>query len=680
MSTQKVFQTICGFCHVNCGMEVYLKDGVIEKIKGNPKHPANRGKLCIKGPAIKELVYSPNRLKYPLKKTSSGFEEISWEEALERIASRLTEIKDKYGPHTLVRYSGAPVTEENRDGFNQFLAAYGSPNYTSPGHLCSMPRRLALNLVYGERTNPDYENTNCMIVWGSNPTDSMNFAEGTRYSSLDRPVHEAKSRGAKLIVIDPRYTELAGIADEFIQINPGTDAALALAMLHVIINEGIYDKEFVTNWTVGFEELKKHVQAFTPQWAAKITWVDADKITEIAKIYATNKPASIREGNGLDQHTNVVESVRLTGMLTAITGNLDVSGGNVFFPQTKLAPCPSFRPGGERLGADKYPLCALAPFPAIVDAILTGKPYKPRALIVYHGNPLLINANENRIRRALEKLDFIVVYDVFMSATAELADIVLPDASELERFGYKTFSSSKGAVVALRQKVIEPIGESRPVFEVEYELARRMGLDKSYPWKTTEEWIEYKLKPTGISLEDLKKQPVIYSTAPMEYRKYLKAGFNTPSRKVEFYSERLKSFGYEPLPTYRKPAETPTDDYPLIATTRRPGNYVHTRFRNLPMLHKKQPDPFVRLHPQDAEVREIEEGSLTLVESPQGSIQVKAKVTPEVRPGLIIIDFGWGNPWDQGANVNVLTRDDERDPVCCATPNRRFICQLKKAE
>lgn len=679
MATERVVKTVCGFCHTNCGMEIHLKEGIIDKIKGNPEHPVNKGALCPKGPAIKELVYSPSRLKYPLRKTPSGFQQISWDEALDQIASKLMEIKNKYGPQTLLRYSGAPVTEENRDGFVQFLASYGSPNYMAPGHLCSVPRRLALELVYGERTDPDYENTNCILIWGSNPTASMQVAERMAYGRFDKVIQEAKRRGAQLIVIDPRCTELAGMADEFLQINPGTDAALGLAMLNVIINEGIYDKEFVAKWTIGFEDLAKHVQAATPEWAEKITWVPADKIRKTARIYATTKPSSIREGNGLDQHTNVVDTVRLTGILTAITGNLDVPGGNVFLPMPKVAPCPSFRPQENPLGADKYPLYPRAPFPAVVDAILTGEPYQPRAMIVYHGNPLLINANEARIRRALEKLKFLVVYDIFLSATAELADIVLPDASDFERFGYQVYSSAKGGVVALRQKVIEPVGESRQVFEVEYELAQRLGLAQSYPWKTTEEWIDYKLRPSGISLEDLKRQPVTHVTAPLEYRKYLNNGFGTPSKKVEFFSGRLKDHGYGPLPMYRDPAGGLGDQYPLIGTTRRPGVYVHTRFRNLPMLHKKQPDPMVRLNSQDAQPRGIEDGNWTVVDSPQGRIQVKAKVTPEVQPGLVIIDFGWGNPWDNGPNVNILTSDDERDPVCSTTPNRRFVCELKKA-
>ncbi len=238
---------------------------------------------------------------------------------------------------------------------------------------------------------------------------------------------------------------------------------------------------------------------------------------------------------------------------------------------------------------------------------------------------------------------------------------------------------------ALRHKVVEPIGESRPAFEVEYELAKRMGLDQYYPWKTTEEWVNYRLKRLGITLEDLKKQSIIYTTPPMEYRKYLKDGFNTPSKKVELYSQRLRDHGYDPLPVYREPSVSLkanaelVNRYPLIGTTRRPGIYVHTRYRNLPTLRRIQPNPLIWIYPDDAQARGISDGDETIVRSPEGSIKVRAKITTGIQAGVVIIDFGWGNPWDGGANVNILTSDDARDPVCAATSNRKFLCEVEKA-
>lgn len=679
MPDSHIVTTVCGLCHTNCGLKISVKNGRIDKIKGNPDHPANSGALCVKGNAIKELVYAPERLKHPLQKTRGGFKKISWDDALNLIADKLSAIRQKYGPHTLVRCGGAPVTEATRDAFVELLAAYGSSNFTSPGHLCSQPRKLGLRLVYGGRSDPDYEHTRCMLIWGANPTASMRPAERFAYGRFNRVIPDAQKRGATLIVIDPRRIKTAGKADMFIQIKPGTDAALALALLHVIIAEDRYDREFVENWTVGFDQLAAHVRSTTPAWAEKITGVKPETIRQLARIYAGTKPALIREGNGFDQHTNVVDSVRLTAILTAITGNLDVPGGNVLFPMPKLAPCPARQPEAEPLGAGRYPLFPRT-FPAMLDAMLSGEPYQPRAMIVYHGNPALINANAAGVRRALGRLDLLVVSELFMTATAELADIVLPDTTAMERNGFQPYSSHSGGFVALRQKVIDPIGESRPVFEVEYELARKLGLAQSYPWKTTDEWIDYKLKPAGICFSDLLSSPIAYVTPPLAYRKYLQKGFDTPSGKVEFYSRKLESMGLNPLPVYREPEVIPTKDYPLNGTTRRQGAYVHTQFRGLPTLRKREPEPLVRIHPRDAKARGISDGSETNVLSPQGSIRIKARITTEMQPGLVIIDFGWGNPGDGGVNVNILTSDAERDPFTAATPNRRFVCEVRKAE
>ncbi|MBA7493239.1 Acetylene hydratase [subsurface metagenome] len=684
---ESAIPTICGFCHTNCGLIAYVSNGVLRRIKADPNHPASRGDMCPKGAAARQVVYSRDRLKYPLHRTNNGFRRISWDEALDIVATRLLEIREKHGAEALMRCMGAPVTEVVFGGFAQLLAAYGSKNSTNPGHLCHVPRDIAFTTVYGGMTQPDYKNTRCMVVWGSNPSDSRSFGEGRpAYGRFARLIPEAKRRGAKLIVIDPRRIDLVDIADKWLPIEPGSNDALALAMLNVITNEGLYDKEFVAQWTVGFEQLAEHVERFTPEWAEAITKLQASDIREVARIYATTKPALILEGNFVDQYPNAVQTARAVGILCAITGNLDVEGGNVFFPFPTLSRLISNPPAIKRLSADKYPLFPMVPFPYFEDAILSGKPYSPRAMIVYHANPALINADSTRTRQALEKLEFLVVCDIFKSATAELADIILPDVSDFERYGFRWYASAEGGFVALRQKVIEPVGESRPVFEIEYELAKRMGLEAAFPWTNTEEWINHRLKASGITLDDLKKQLVIYTTPPVEYRKYLRNGFNTPSGKVEIYSQRLRDHGYPPLPEYKdldaafvgQPGLL--ESYPLIGTTRRPGVYVHTRFRNIPALRKIEPEPLVRLCPEDAQRRGINDGDLTTVKSLKGSIKVKAKVTDEVSPGVVIIDFGWGNPWDQGANVNILTSDEDRDPISCSTPNRRFRCQVSRAD
>lgn len=603
-SEEKTIPTICGLCNTNCGIIAYVSNGVLRRIKADPNHPASKGDICPKGTAIRQVVYSPDRLKYPLRKTNNGFQQISWDEALDIVATRLLEIREKFGAETLIRCTGAPVTSAISDGFTQLLAAYGSPNYLmGVSHLCSTPRRFAFETVYGGIAQPDYKKTRCMVIWGSNPADSRGLSERVAYGKFTRLIPEAKRRGAKLIVIDPRHINLVDIADKWLAIEPGTDSALSLAMINVIINEGLYDKEFVAQWTVGFEQLAEHVKRFTPEWTQNLTKLRASDIREVARLYATTKPALIQTGNFVDQYPNAVQTTRAIGILIAINGNLDIEGGNVFFPQPTLSPLVSKPPALKTLSANKYPLFPRIPFPCFTDAALNGEPYTPRAMIVYHANPILINADSTKTKRALEKLEFLVVCDVFKSATAELADVILPDASPFERYGFRSFASAEGGFVALRQKVIEPVGESRPVFEIEYRLAQKMGLDAAYPWTNTEEWINHRLKGSGINLNALKKQPVIYTTPPVEYRKYIRNRFKTPSGKVEIYSQRLRDYSYLPLPEY-KDLDAPfasqlglLESYPLIGTTRRPGAYVHTRFRNIPALRKIEPEPLIRLHP-----------------------------------------------------------------------------------
>jgi anaerobic selenocysteine-containing dehydrogenase len=685
---EKAIRTICGFCHTNCGLIATVKDGVITGIDPDPEHPVNYGDACPKGLAGKQIVYSPDRLLYPLRKTKGGFKRISLDEALDRISDKLLKITDKYGGKTIIRCGGAPATEENRDGFSRLVAGLGSNNYVGVGHICHQPRSIGFRTVVGHMPQPDYKKTKLIVIWGANPPASRRYGEvdsgfAPAYGKFTELIPPANKTGVKLIVIDPWHNSLAGLSDRWLQPEPGRDDALALAMLNTIIREELYDKEFVENWTVGFDELAAHVEKYTPAWAEKITRVKASDIREVAELYATVKPALIREGNGIDQYSNAVQTTRAIAMLEAITGNIDGEGGNVFFPFPVLTPVTP-PPDVKRLSADMYPLYPSVPFPVFADAVLTGNPYIPRALIINHSNTLLIHANSNRTRQALDKIEFIVVCDIFKTATAELADIILPEASPFERYGFRGYAGSDGGFVALRHKAIEPVGETRTVFEMEYGLAKRMGLSVDFPFSNNEEWISHRLKASNITFDELKREHIIYTTPPMQYRKYLKEGFNTPSGKVELFSRKLKNRGYPPLPEYKEldtgiiKRPSLIQQYPLIGTTRRQGDYIHTQFRNIPELRQREPECLLRINPENAVARGIGNGDMSRVETPEGKIVLKAKVTDEVAQGVILIDFGWGNPGDSGANVNLLTTDDDRDPISCSTSNHRFRCQVGK--
>lgn len=674
-----VVRSMCGFCHANCGVRIHVQEGKISRIEGDPDHPVNRGYLCPKAQAIKPLLESEDRLKFPLKKTKGGFARISWDEALDFAAERLTKIREAYGPESLFHSHGAPVTYGARDGFLQFMGVFGSPNFTGVANTCHVPRLVAFIQAFGGRPEPDFENTRLVILWGSNPVNTTRFSSYTTYDGFHLIVPRLKERGAKIIVIDPVRSESISLADEWVRPNIATDSALGLAMAHTIITEGLYDREFVGQWVAGFDKIRKHVETMTPEWAEKITSIPADRIRELARLYATTDGALIVDGNGLDMHTNGVDMVRVITILIALTGNIDKPGGNVFFSIIPQTPLPTVKTEKKRMGLEQFQLFPMIPYPAVKEALLNEDPGRPRAMVVHHSNPVLVQANQERTKQALSKLDFLMVLDVFPTATTEVADLVLPAAADLEAVDYRAYSSSKGGFLALREKVSEPLGESRSVFEIEYELAKRMGIEKGYPFRNAEEWIGFVLQPARVTLDDLRNNHIVYASPPVAYRKYAQEGFKTPSRKAECYSQGFQDAGYGALPVFKSPKESSlTPEYPLLGTTRRPAEFVHTKLRNLPVTSKRYPEPLVKVHPLDAEQRGIEQGDLVGVRSPRGQIQLKAAISEDTGPGMVTVDFGWGNPTDEKPSINLLTSDEVWDPVSGGYPNRLFVCEVCK--
>ncbi|RJR35498.1 MAG: hypothetical protein C4576_24860 [Desulfobacteraceae bacterium] len=682
------YRSICQFCHTNCGIIIHRDVNGSISVEGDPDHPMNRGRLCVKGAAIPEFVRAQKRLKYPMRKTTTGFKRISWDDALGFAAERLGEIRSKHGPLSLARCIGAPVSYQCRDGFAQFMGEYGSPNMTGAGNLCMVPRVTAFMAVTGEsRAEPDYDSTNLVLYWGANPIASERFGSYSAYGGMRQILSRLKKRGVKIIAIDPFRTGTVQQADEWVRIRPGSDAALGLAMIHVIIAENLYDLSFVDLYTTGFEELKEHVKEFGPKWAEGYTGIPEKRIAELARTYAVTKPAAIYEGNGLDMYANGVEAVRTIAMLIGLTGNLDMPGGNVFMPFAPQSSLPTKPlPMEKSLWREKFPVYREVPFPALKESVLRGEESRPRALIVHHSNPVLVQANERRTREALEKMDFVIVSEIFPTATSETADLLLPIASDFETFGYRAYSSVQGGFMALARPIVQPVGESRPVFEVEYEIAERMGLHRDYPFHDTGSWLRFMIEPSGVTFERLSEEQVVYATGPVQYRKHVGRGFKTPSGKVEFYSKRFKACGYSPIPSYGEPAGEPLSDeslaekgYPLLGTSRRPSHFVHTKFRNLEALSKSYPGPLAWMNPADASPRNLSDGERVEVSSPRGRITLGVKITENTYPGLVWIDFGWGNPTDGQANINVLTDDAHFDPISGGTPNRLFPCEVRKA-
>ena len=673
----RIAKTVCNMCSQRCGIDVYVEHGRITKVTGMQEHPFNI--LCVKAQAIPELVHSRERLTNPLKKVKGEYKEISWDEAFGFIADRLTSIKQKYGSKAVIVHLGTPfIATQTEKVIRRFVDLYGTPNYTTGSSFCHYARVMGYGLTFGTYVTADYSaDTKCMVVWGKNPKEALPSEADAIYAMAER--------GSKLIVIDPRVTPLAEKADMHAQLRPGTDGALALGLLNVMIEEGLYDKDFVQQWTVGFDKLVEHVKSYRPEVVEKITWVPAELIKSIARMYATSKPAAISAGISLDHCTNGIQAIRAIAALTAISGNLDIPGGNTYAPGLQQTDLRYQEKVADDLpiGSD-YPLFAKytreqTVVPAI-DGILSEKPYPIKALLIGACNPILTWPNTSKVIEAFEKLDLIVVTDIFMTDTAKRADIVLPGSTFLERQDLRTYPSRGMALIVRTERAVEPVGHSMEDWKIWAELGKRMGYGEYFPWKDSDELFEYLLGPTNVSLDRLKENPGGVYYSERRFQKYLNDGFNTPSKKVELYSETMEGFGYDPLPTFHEPAESPVsrsdlvEEYPLILITgARTIAYNHTQYRNLPSLRRLVPEPLIEINPGTAARFGIADGDTVKVESLRGAIQLRAKLTKGIHPGVVSLQHGWSE-----ANVNYLTDDQARDPISAYPGFRSEMCGVAK--
>jgi anaerobic selenocysteine-containing dehydrogenase len=647
--------------------------------------PLNEGRVCAKALAAKEMLYHPDRLKHPMKREGETWRRISWEEALNVIAAELKSLKERHGAESLACIPGV-IEMRTVDPFIQrFMNVFGTPNLGAMSELCVGPKVMADLLTFGAQAfrSRDIRKSRCIVLWGFNPPAS-NPVSWEDFS-------EAKRKGAKLIVIDPRTTTAGAKADLHLQLLPGTDGALALGMLNVIIGEKLYDEEFVKRWTSGFDKLKEHVKAYQPKEVEEITTVPAGIIEEAARAYATLKPAYMELGNALDVTRDSFQTLRATAILRAITGNLDVPGGNVFDHGLRLADIslserlPS---GSKPLGAERYPLHTLmlgsVPSGTLIRAILEGKRRTIRAAIVDYCNPALTWCETEKTVEAFKKLDFLVVIDVFMSETARLADIVLPAATFLETPRLYTYGGDvlgdggAGSYAMWGIKAVEPAEECWPDWKFWFELAKKMGYHDEFPWDSIEEAVDMQLQPTGLTVAELERHPSGILCGPaLRYRSYEENGFSTPYGKVELYSEVLHKYGYDALPVISNLAETSgqdASDFPLLLTTGAKSlAYSHSSWRQLSSLRATMPEPLAEIHYRTARERGIADGEFVLIRTRKGSIRMKARLTDDIHPRCVSIPHGW-----EEANCNALTDLDEVDPVT-GSPNFRAIqCRVTR--
>ena len=699
-----VLKSVCRSCHGGCGALLHVRDGVLVKVEGDRDSPLSHGRLCPIGTVTADLVYHKDRLRFPLrrkgKKRSGEWERISWDAALDEIAERLLDIRAKHGPEAIALGTG--TGRHHIRWVSRFGHALGTPNWCEPGFAqCFHPRVNTSILTFGDFPVSDFTSgtpPKCILYWGHNPVNSGPDGE-TRFNVLESLAHNPR-----IIVVDPRRTGLAEKADLWLQIRPGADDALALAMLNVVIGEKLYDAPFVQQWTHGFDALAERVKEYTPEWAEPITWVSAEKIRAAARLFAEIKPAMMEWGCAIEHTPKCIQTIRAISMLPAITGNIDVPGGWVFgmkglgrFPSLieNLTP----EANAKRLGADKFKLLGgegadlpSAHIPTLLKAMREGVPYPVKAFLVFGNNTLTTYANTNDVYDALMKLDFMVCADLFMTPTAELADIVLPAASWPELNELAALPTVAGNVVVANQQAVR-IGECKSDEEMFVELARRMKLPVGT--ESVETVLDGQLAAGGVGMtfDEIKRKG--FYEVPFKFRKYENGGFKTPTGKIELYSTRFEQMGYPPLPFYEEPPESPFSrpdiaaDYPLVLTTgARIQFFFNSEHRQIDKLRKAARDPIAEIHSETAKRLGIVHGAWMLIETRRGKMRQKAKVTDGIDPRVIHAQHGWWFP-EQAApdygvwtsNANLLTDNQPPyDPQMGTYQLRALLCRVGPAE
>ena len=617
------------------------------------------------------------------------------------MADNFNRIKQESGAEfvAMAQGTGKPCTEWT----GRFANAFGTPNFVGPAHICFLPRVIASGLTLGRLPICDIyglggEKPACILIWGCNITHS-GAADGMCGGMLQRALREAQ----KVIVVDPRRIGPAETADHWLQLRPGTDGALALAMINTIIAEDLVDHHFVDNYTTGFDKLVEHVRDFTPEWAEPITRVKASDIRAAARTYATYSPACLQWGNGIDMSVCSFHTGRSLLILMGITGNIDRPGGNVLWvPPAKVKPKSilinrdqrgeQFLPPGQKermIAAGKFPFCPNTHTPTFWESVISGQPYLVRGMWIIGSNPLVTATQGIKIERALkEHLEFTVVSDLFMTPTAQLADLVLPAATWLEQDDVVFFH--KIWCVIARKKLTQ-VGEARDDRDVIFEMAHRLGLQEAFPWKDSAEYLDWVLEDTGLRFDQFCEKGILLGE--MRYRKYEMDGFRTPTGKFEISSSVMEEMGVSPLPLFREPPLSPVStpelakEFPLILISgTKIRNFFHSEFRQIESLRQGNPDPLVEIHPDTASSLGICDGDWVWVESPVARVKMKAKLFEGIRPDVVNAQHAWWfpeeNPPEYGwkrSNVNLLYGDTHFDPENGSEPLRSYLCRISKA-
>ncbi len=729
-----VRRTFCTLCPQHCGMLIEVDEaGHPVRFDGDRENPVAKGKLCIKGTACIELHDHPDRLNYPLKRVGvrgeNRWERITWEQALDEIAAKLGEIRTSDGPEAVATLGGTHKGPGDWSSW-RFACDFGTPNFVSQGRNCGVGEFVTETAVYGWDTiyqAPYPGVTNCVVIWGSNPAESSP-------PSWER-LKDCQAQGAKLIVIDPRVTKTAARADLHLAVRPRPDGALALGLIHVMIEEDLYDKAFVEEWCNGFDEVRREAAEWTPERTEEITGVPAALVVEAARMYATNLPGRIAFGVAPTQLGEGAARSALLGraILRAISGNLDVPGGeplgnpydtenfawleNVGFErlidhplrtresvnahETPVASITGYRAFREAM-AGVYPeghtgtaYVLFASQPAIYRAVLDQDPYPVKAIIVQGGEPLLCMGGAKRAAEAFrsEELELLVAMDYWLTPTAQLADYVLPAADFLERPDISAHWGI-GNFFVVGQQAVERLHERHNDYELWAGHGRRLLDPADWP-ATLEEMLDRFLEPSGRTFDEWADGPVNHNFPKPKWRKYEQTGFATRSGKVELVPTLLAELGVDPSPRYTGPPyaapDAPAAEFPLqMIPGSRYRELTASNLRQSARLKKIHPEPICDIHPETAAVHGIVDGDWVVIERPEGMITQRARVHDGIRPDTIHPDGYWWEPsvapgpelsavWV--ANANAITPSDPAlSSYAGDQPLRGARCRIRRAD
>jgi thiosulfate reductase/polysulfide reductase chain A len=640
--------TYCDICFWKCGAIASVKDGILWKIEGNPLDPLSRGRLCPRGTGGVGAHFDPDRLRAPLmRKKTRGEEEwieVTWDEALDFIAKKMQTIKASYGPEAVALFSHGI----GGNFLKHTMKAYGTPNISAPSFAqCRGPRDVGFRLTFGEDVGSpertDIRNARCIVLIGGHLGENMHNTQVQEFA-------EAIEQGASIIVVDPRFSIAASKAKYYLPVKPGTDLALILAWMNVIVSEELYDKEYVKNYGFGFEQFAVYIRQFTPEWAYPETGIDPKLIRDTAREMARYRPATlVHPGRHTTWYGDDAQRSRALALLNALLGSWGRKGG-FYFPVSMDVPAYPYPPypKPEREKVDnpnhKFPFAHETITTGIREATLTGQPYPVKGWFVYATNLLHALPNEQETIKAIQNLDLLVVIDVIPSEIAGWADVVLPESVYLERFDDLNVEWFRDPFVALRQPVVEAPHEQKPNWWIAKTLAEKLNLGQYYPWSDIEEYFKKRLSGAGLSYAELKARGIILGAKqPNYFDEGVPVQFPTPTGKIEFYSPQLEQAGFDPIPAYKRPTPGPAGYYRMLFGRAPVHSFSRTHSNRI--LSDMMDENEIWVNPTIAGRHDLQSGRYVRLRNQDGVVsnRIRVKVTERIRPDCVYLVHGFGH-------------------------------------